>query len=403
MRNVYIPKLTRKHPRSPYVIPNPAQLGKGPRHAGEPLVASAGRAPPTMTHDILAYRPSDLTINWAQRVVRNNCPGVIVSDVATLSVNIGTTTRVRLAIEHDGPAALPRRWFVKLPSLNWRARLITALPGLLHTEARFYKETAHAVPLAVPGFLAAESKLGKGATLVLADVTETGATAGNPGDALTPAQATLVIEQLARFHAFFWNKVALAQTYRWLAGPVRRLEDHLGTALAVPLMQLGLKRSGKLVPGAIRRWAVRYARHRRQAMRFLSDAPQTLVHHDCHPGNIFWRQSQPGLLDWQLVRFGEGIADVSYFLATALKPDVRRTHEALFLATYAQALADHGVKGIEPDSLWQRYRAHLAYPFEAMIVSLAVGGMIEPESIHELIRRVTAAVEDLDAFAAIPI
>jgi hypothetical protein len=32
-----------------------------------------------------------------------------------------------------------------------------------------------------------------------------------------------------------------------------------------------------------------------------------------------------------------------------------------------------------------------------------VGGMIEPESNHELIRRVTAAVEDLDAFAAIPI
>jgi hypothetical protein len=356
-----------------------------------------------MKYDILAHRPSDLTIDWAQRVIRNSYPRVIVSNVATVSVDIGTTTRVRLAIQHDGPAALPRRWFVKLPSLNWRARLITALPGLLHTEVRFYKETAHAVPLAVPGFLAAESKLGKGATLVLADVTETGAMAGNSGDALTPAEATLVIEQLARFHAFFWDKVSLAQTYRWLAGPVRRLEDHLGTALAVPLMQRGLKRAGKLVPGSVRAWALRYARHRRQAMRFLSDAPQTLVHHDCHPGNIFWSSSQPGLLDWQLVRFGEGIADISYFLATALKPEVRRTHETLFLATYAQSLAKHGVTGIEQASRWQRYRAHLAYPFEAMIVTLAVGGMIEPESNHELIRRVTAAVEDLDAFAAIPI
>jgi len=356
-----------------------------------------------MKHDILAHRPSDLTIDWAQRVVGNNCPGVIVSNVATVSIDIGTTTRVRLAIEHDGPVTMPRRWFVKLPSLNWRARVITALPGLLHTEVRFYRETAHAIPLAVPGFLAAESKLGRGTTLVLADVTETGATTGKPGDALTPAQAMLVIEQLARFHAFFSDKVALGETYRWLAGPVRRLEDHLGTALAVPLMQRGLRLAGKLVPGAIRRWAVRYARHRRGAMRFLANAPQTLVHHDCHAGNIFWRQSQPGLLDWQLVRFGEGIADVSYFLATALQPEVRRMHETLFLTTYAQALAAHGVTGLEPSSLWQRYRAHLAYPFEAMIVSLAVGGMIEPESNHELIRRVTAAVEDLDAFAAIPI
>jgi hypothetical protein len=356
-----------------------------------------------MNHKIIARRPSDLTVEWAQRVIKNSYPEVNVSGVATVSVDSGTTTRVRLAVEHDGPAGLPRRWFVKLPSLDWRARLITSLPGLLHTEVRFYKEAAHAVPLTVPGFLAAQSKPGKGATLVLGDVTERGATAGHPGDALTQAQATLVIEQLARFHATFWDKVALAQTYRWLAGPVRRMEDQLGTALAVPLMQRGLKRAGELVPAAVRGWAVRYARHRRRAMRFLSNGPQTLVHHDCHPGNIFWRDSRPGLLDWQLVRFGEGIADVSYFLATALKPEVRRTHEAGFLTRYAQVLAEHGITGIDDASLWQRYRAHLAYPLEAMIVSLAVGGMIEPESNRELIRRTAAAVEDLDAFAALPL
>ena len=168
-------------------------------------------------------------------------------------------------------------------------------------------------------------------------------------------------------------------------------------------MQRGLRLAGKLVPGAIRRWAVRYARHRRGAMRFLANAPQTLVHRYRHAGNIFWRQSQPGLLDWQLVRFREGIADVSYFLATTLQPEVRRMHEALFFDYLCAGTRRIRSYRIEPSSLWQRYRAHLAYPFEAMIVSLAVGGMIEPESNHELIRRVTAAVEDLDAFAAIPI
>jgi hypothetical protein len=60
------------------------------------------------------------------------------------------------------------------------------------------------------------------------------------------------------------------------------------------------------------------------------------------------------------------------------------------------------LQGIDPGSLWQRYRAHLSYPSEAMIVSLAVGGMIEPETNCELIRRVAAAAEDLDTFAAIP-
>ena len=344
-----------------------------------------------------------MTVDWAQRVVDQCLDEVVVSDVNILSVDSGTTTRVRLAVEHNGPNNLPRRWFVKFPSLVWRARLITALPRLLHNEVRFYKEAAQAVPIAVPDFLAAQSDPGRGATLVLRDMTESGAIAGNPGDFLGPEQAALVIEQLARFHAHFWGKPDLVQTYHWLAGPVRRLEDRLGTALAVPLMKRGLRRAGQTIPSAIHALAVHYASRRSRIMRFLSNAPLTLVHHDCHPGNLFWNQSRPGFLDWQLVRFGEGIGDVAYFLATALNPEVRRAHEVGLVAAYARGLQDHGVKGIDIKSLMQRYRAHLIYPFEAMVVTLAVGGMMKTESNYELIRRTVAAIEELDAFAAIQI
>ena len=371
-----------------------------------PTRLNSNRAGPCswqMKHDILAHRPGDLNVSWAKRVVDSRCSNVTVSKVNIVSVDIGTTTRIRLAVEHDGPTTLSRKWFVKLPSLAWRARMITALPGLLHTEARFYNETAQAVPIIIPCFLGGQSKPGKGATLVLSDVTEFGATVGNPGDALTADQAALVIKQLARLHARFWNKLELLRKYGWLAGPVRRLEDHLGTALAVPLMKRGLQRAGKLIPSALHTPAVNYAWCRSRAMRFLSDAPQTLVHHDCHPGNLFWNQSQPGLLDWQLVRFGEGTGDLAYFLATALTPEVRRDHEAGLLGTYAQELRNSGVESIDMDTLKQIYRSHLVYPFEAMVVSLAVGGMIEQGINRELIRRTAAAVQDLDAFAAIPL
>ncbi|KIO49205.1 aminoglycoside phosphotransferase [Nitrosospira sp. NpAV] len=356
-----------------------------------------------MERNILAYRPSDLTARWAQRVINNHYSNVIVSNVAIVSVHVGTTTRIRLSVEHNGPENLPKQWFVKLPSLAWRARMITALPRLLHTEVRFYNEAAQTVPVAVPGILAAQSKPGRGAILVLTDITESGGIAGNPDDTLTVEQAELVVKQLARFHAHFWDKADLARTYYWLAGPVRRLEDYLGTALAVPLMKRGLRQAGKLIPPPLHAPAVHYARHRRRVMHFLSNTSQTLVHHDCHPGNLFWSQSQPGLLDWQLVRIGEGIGDIAYFLATALDPKIRRLHEANLLAMYVKALWDHGITGIDPRNLLQRYRAHLTYPFEAMVVSLAVGGMMKLESNHELIRRTAAAVEDLDAFSAIPI
>lgn len=358
-----------------------------------------------MNQTILAHQPSDLTVAWAQRIVNKHATDTHVAKVEVVAVNIGTTTRVCVAVEHNGPSTLPSRWFVKLPSLAWRAKMITTLPRLLHNEVRFYNEVAQAVPLSMPTCLAAQSRIGWGSTLVLADVAEFDGIPSAASDTLTLAQATLVVEQLAGSHARFWNNAHLDQDYRWLAGPVRRLEDSLGTALAVPLMRRGLRLAGEHIPPVLHAPGIHYARERRSAMRFLADAPKTLVHHDCHPGNLFWneRRSRVGFLDWQLVRIGEGISDVAYFLATALSPEMRRLHEAELLVRYAQALADNGVVDVDDARLTQRYRAHLVYAFEAMIVTLAVGGMMNLDCNLELIRRTTAAVEDLDAFSALPI
>jgi hypothetical protein len=352
---------------------------------------------------ILAHHPSGLTVPWAQKVLDLCSPGATASSVDLLSYEVGTTTRVRLAVAHDGPESLPRRWFVKLPSLAWGARWIAGLPRLPQTEARFYRDVAPSVPVAHPTVLAAQSWPGRGTTIVLADVTERGAAAGYYGDVLTADQATLVVEELARLHASFWGAQSLDLAHRWLGGRVRRTEDRLGSALAVPLMLAGLRRAGSTVPAALHAPALLYARRRRQVMRYLADGPRTLVHHDVHPGNIFWRNTAPGLLDWHLVRIGEGIGDVAYFLATALEPETRRSHEARLLDVYHRFLAELGVAPLDRRTLEQRYRCHLVYPFEAMVVSLAVGGMIPPETNLALIRRTAAAAADHDAFAIEPI
>lgn len=355
-----------------------------------------------MRHALVVNHPDHLTKQWAQRIVNQNDTHVMVSKVKPISVDVGTTTRVRIEVEHDGPATIPRFWFVKMPSLAWRARVITALPRLLPTEVRFYREIAPVVPINKPNVLAATSRLGCGSTLVLSDVTECGAKPGQPSDALTVSQAELVVEQLAQLHARFWRVSNDVAHYPWMSGPTRRLEDHLGTALAVPLMKQGLQRSRSIVSNSLQRSALRYACHRRRAMHFLTQGPQTVVHHDCHPGNLFWQHSRPGLLDWQLVRTGEGVSDVAYFLATALTTEVRRRHERELLEKYVALLASRGID-VELNNLMARYRAHLVYPFEAMVVTLAVGGMMANDDNLELIRRAAAAVEDLDAFAALPI
>lgn len=90
-----------------------------------------------MSLSILARRPSDLTVAWAQRVVDQKFLDITVTSIEVLSVDIGTTTCIRVAVEHNGVDKFPRDWFVKLPSLSWRVWLITALPKLLFMEGNY--------------------------------------------------------------------------------------------------------------------------------------------------------------------------------------------------------------------------------------------------------------------------
>ena len=324
-----------------------------------------------------------------------------MAEVTSRSVDVGTTTRVWLSVDHDGPDDLPRRWFVKLPSGSWKARAITALPRLPQTEVRFYNEIAGSLTVARPQVLASVSALGRGFTLVLADVTETGARPGRPEEALTQDEAGQVVDLLARMHAQFWEAPVLSEQLAWLAGPVRRLEDGLGTALAVPLMRRGLRSAGDAVSKQLHAGALQYAKRRRRAMRFLSDAPRTLVHHDCHPGNLYWRDGAAGLLDWQLVRLGEGVSDVAYLLAIALEPETRRAAEGSLLRRYCAGLETAGGPALDLALLERRYRAHTVYAFEAMVVTLAVGGLMEDAVALELVRRAASAVKDTNAFEVV--
>lgn len=350
---------------------------------------------------IVVRRPQDLSVNWAQRIVNRYAANARVGDVKVHSVDIGTSTRLRIEVNHDAPELVPTRWFVKTPSLAIKSRLITALPRFLQKEVRFYKSLSANIPVKLPEILAAETRFGGGSILVMTDLSASDFTPGRADDTLTLGQAEQVVERLAQLHGRYWNNPGLLKNHRWLKGFSHDIENHMGSLLAVPLMKGGLKHADSLIKRRLHSPAIRYAANRRQARRKLANESQTLVHYDCHPGNLFWTQSEPGFLDWQLVRIGEGIGDVAYFLATSLEPEVRRSHEKQLLNQYADSLSASGVIGIDEGKLFQRYRAHLVYPFEAMVVTLAIGGMMNRDSNLELIRRTAAAVDDHDSFAVL--
>ena len=59
---------------------------------------------------IIVGQPDHLTVDWAQRVVNQHDSSIVVSKVDVVSVDIGTTTRIRLKVEHDAPQFFPEQW-----------------------------------------------------------------------------------------------------------------------------------------------------------------------------------------------------------------------------------------------------------------------------------------------------
>jgi aminoglycoside phosphotransferase (APT) family kinase protein len=62
--------------------------------------------------------------------------------------------------------------------------------------------------------------------------------------------------------------------------------------------------------------------------QFNPSIPFTLTHGDFHSGNLFVREDGSiAVIDWELVCFGRGPAEVAHFINSCVKPEIRRLHE----------------------------------------------------------------------------
>ena len=327
--------------------------------------------------------------------------GRTVGRVEVLDEASNTTRRARLRVHFDTGGSI--NVFVKAPARSRLARSAVALPGLAAAEVGFYQEVGRTSPIRVPACHYARSS-GRDFLLVLEDLTSTGACFGALGDDVAPAEVGDGLKALARLHGAFWEDRRLASpSWPWCRRFVPGFEAVAGPLAGPALVRLGARRAGAALPDDVGGRLTRYARHRTSARRRLDQGPRTLVHHDCHPGNIArLSEGKVVLCDWQLVRAGPWAADVSYLMATALHEEDRRRHERELLGLYLEELAAAGGRPPAEAVAWQQYVAHLVYPLEAMVITLALGAMQPPQQVRRVVARAAAAVADHDAFGSQP-
>ncbi len=133
--------------------------------------------------------------------------------------------------------------------------------------------------------------------------------------------------------------------------------------------------------------------------RLIDEGPHTVMHGDAHPGNVYFRNGEAGLLDWQAMRRGHPGRELAYTLVTSMTTADRQAHQRELLDHYRGALAAAGGPELDRDDLWDRYRKGALYPYVAALITAGMGGMQAENIALQGLRLGVAALEDLDTVA----
>ena len=306
-----------------------------------------------------------------------------VDSVAVIGGDAGTSSRARLALTGTD---VPTSVFVKMPAETAATRLMDELGRLADTEVRFYRELApqlHGVPVCHGAtFDALTGRF----VLVLEDLAVDRCEFPDTLHPLSADQAALIVEMLAHVHATFWERVP-AWTYSASGDATSLLTGSLANAST---RRLATRTDIPVDSG-------RFINDNYRAVAQLIDkAPHTVMHGDAHPGNVYFRNGNAGLLDWQAVRRGHPSRELSYTLITSMTTEDRVAHQRELLDVYRTALAAGGGPELDGDELWRRYRQAALYAYIATVITAGMGGMQDETIALAGLRRSVAALGDLD-------
>jgi hypothetical protein len=349
------------------------------------LASHLGRGVQRIATDAIVGRVRSLprTIGDLDATALSQIMGRNVTSVAAIGGDAGTSSRARLALTGDG---VPESVFVKMPAETVATRLMGEMGRLAETETRFYSQLAQELTGVPASHGSAFDPLTGRFVLVLEDLAVDPCEFPDTLHPLDADKASRVVELLARLHATFWERVP-----RWLY----TASADTASLLTGPLMKLSARRIAEKTDIPVEKG--RFIDNNYRAVAQLIDAPpNTVMHGDAHPGNVYFRNGAAGLLDWQAVRRGHPGRELAYTLVTSMTTADRQASERELLDEYRRVLASAGGPDLDRDELWDRYRQGALYAYVAALITAGMGGMQAEEIALEGLRRSVAALDDLD-------
>jgi hypothetical protein len=355
-----------------------------------------------------------LDAGWLTDALRSS--GVLGADahVATCDARplgvgaglIGSLGRVRVAYGGASTSA-PTQIIAKFPSPVAANRAVADAFDMYGREVRFYQTLAGATSLGHPRcYFAARASEGSDFVLLLEDLGDR--RIGDQVDGSSLADAVVVVDAMAAFHAQNWNKVDEPR-FGWLTSHANDVQ--------IGGMQAGFVQGwpkfaadfAALIPPTVLRWGERVGPGTGAILRALCGGAQTICHADFRLENMFFaaEPSQPAfaIVDWQSITKSSGAQDLAYYLTQSVRLDVRRRHERELLARYLDGLRAGGVRDYGINDLELDYRRATLYLLEYAVViasTLDLGSERGAAIARALSQRACAALDDLDCEALLP-
>lgn len=378
----------------------------GPTLARVVALGAADRLRPRATDDAASIpaSPEAITPAWMTGALCRDVPGAHVVAVEPADGSSGTTYRRRLRVAYDDAgraAGLPATVFTKA-ALSLRQRVTQAVTGPV--EARFYLELRPRLGVEAPVcFHGVVDDRRMTSITVLEDLSATkDVTFLSPTTRVSREDAEQVIDLLATVHGTLAGTApGWAKTYQGMWA-----DAHAMVGVERYFLRC-FDEAGDLLDPAVRADPPRAWRAVLASIALHDVRPATVLHNDVHLGNWYrTADGRMGLCDWQAVVRGHWSRDLAYALSTTLTTADRRAWERDLVARYADALAAAGGERVTADAAWEDYRRQvwgaLAYWAPTYSPPRLMPSDMQPREVSgELLRRISAACADLDAFAAV--